>query len=293
MDACVKAFSCARPVIVVDGTHLKGKYKGVMFVAATKDGNEQIVPLAFGIGDKENDLSWTWFLRQLRKTFGCPPNLLIVSDQHKNIKNAMEVVYPGIPHGICAYHLQKNITGHGKHIVAIFQKAANSYRTQDLENHMKDILVASKTAHKKLVDADVTRWSRSYCSVRRYFFLTSNAAECLNGRLCWARILPICTLLECVRTIIGHWFTERRADALSRSDELTEWAVKKLDNSAFFGDTMSVEPISAMKFKVISDTNKNYVVDLEMKSCTCRRFDLDLIPYSHASAAIRLCLNYL
>lgn len=33
-----------RPVIVVDGTHLKGKYKGIMFVAATKDVNEQIFP---------------------------------------------------------------------------------------------------------------------------------------------------------------------------------------------------------------------------------------------------------
>ncbi|KAL6537785.1 hypothetical protein OROMI_025428 [Orobanche minor] len=29
----------------------------------TKDGNEQIVPLAFGIWYKENDLSWTWFLQ--------------------------------------------------------------------------------------------------------------------------------------------------------------------------------------------------------------------------------------
>lgn len=27
-------------------------------------GNEQIYPLAFGIGDSENDVSWEWFLRK-------------------------------------------------------------------------------------------------------------------------------------------------------------------------------------------------------------------------------------
>lgn len=87
LSASISGFlSSGRPVIVVDGTHLKGKYRGVMFVASTKDGNEQIFPLAVGIGDKENDSSWTWFFEQLRSTFGCPDNLLIVSDQHRSIQ---------------------------------------------------------------------------------------------------------------------------------------------------------------------------------------------------------------
>ncbi|XP_057790777.1 uncharacterized protein LOC131007882 [Salvia miltiorrhiza] len=51
-----------RPVIVVDDTHLKGKNNGILFVAVTKDGNEQVFPLAFGVGPIENDESWKWFL---------------------------------------------------------------------------------------------------------------------------------------------------------------------------------------------------------------------------------------
>lgn len=85
--ACVTAFrSCCRPVIVVDATHLKGKYKGVMFVAVTMDGNDQVFPLAVGIGDKENDSSWTWFFRRIHQAFGIPDQLLFVSDQHRSIK---------------------------------------------------------------------------------------------------------------------------------------------------------------------------------------------------------------
>ncbi|KAL6575456.1 hypothetical protein OROMI_012741 [Orobanche minor] len=69
LSASIRAFRACRPVIVIDATHLNEKYKGVMFVASTKDGNEQIVPLAFGIGDKEKDESWTWFLEHVRKSF--------------------------------------------------------------------------------------------------------------------------------------------------------------------------------------------------------------------------------
>ena len=37
-----------RPVIAVDGTHLKGRFGGTMFVATAQDGNEQVYPVAFG-----------------------------------------------------------------------------------------------------------------------------------------------------------------------------------------------------------------------------------------------------
>ena len=53
-----------RHVIAVDGTFLKAKYLWTLFIAACKDGNNQIYPLAFGIGDSENDASWEWFLQK-------------------------------------------------------------------------------------------------------------------------------------------------------------------------------------------------------------------------------------
>lgn len=41
--------SYIRPVISVDGTHLKGKNSSVMFIVVAKDPNEQLFPLAYGI----------------------------------------------------------------------------------------------------------------------------------------------------------------------------------------------------------------------------------------------------
>ena len=40
-----------RLVIAVDGTHLKRRFGGTMFVATAQDGNEQVYPIAFGYGD--------------------------------------------------------------------------------------------------------------------------------------------------------------------------------------------------------------------------------------------------
>ncbi|KAI9199116.1 hypothetical protein LWI28_027711 [Acer negundo] len=40
---------CMRPVILVDGTHLKGRFRGTMFVATAQDGNKQVYPIAFGV----------------------------------------------------------------------------------------------------------------------------------------------------------------------------------------------------------------------------------------------------
>ena len=53
--------SGCRLVIAIDGMYLKGKFKGVMFVAAAKDDNEQIYPIAFGFADVEIVCAWTWF----------------------------------------------------------------------------------------------------------------------------------------------------------------------------------------------------------------------------------------
>ncbi|KAI5661192.1 hypothetical protein M9H77_20515 [Catharanthus roseus] len=51
-------FPYCRPVISVDGIHLRGPYKGVLLIASTWDANNHLFPLAFAIIDKESFESW-------------------------------------------------------------------------------------------------------------------------------------------------------------------------------------------------------------------------------------------
>ena len=50
---CIAAFQYCRPVISIDGTHLYGKYKGVLMIAMATDANQKVLPLAFAVVDKE------------------------------------------------------------------------------------------------------------------------------------------------------------------------------------------------------------------------------------------------
>ena len=56
LGSSIKGFTqYIRPVIAVDGTHLKGLYRGSMFVATCLNGNNQLYPLAIGVMDSENN----------------------------------------------------------------------------------------------------------------------------------------------------------------------------------------------------------------------------------------------
>ncbi|KAH6766525.1 hypothetical protein C2S52_017508 [Perilla frutescens var. hirtella] len=140
-------------------------------------------------------------------------------------------------------------------------------------------------AYTKLMDIGLERWARSKCPVRRYGFLTSNAAEVLNARLLWARRLPICSLIECIRHVIEQWFDSRRARANAHDNALTEEALNKLRAEVEKSRAFTVVPTLNSTFKV-HDGRQTFIVDLHQKSWKCREFQLDLMPCSHAVAAI-------
>jgi hypothetical protein len=60
---CVEAFKHCYDVLSIDGAFLTGKYEGTMLTAIEIDVDHQLVPLAFAIVEKENNNSWSWFLR--------------------------------------------------------------------------------------------------------------------------------------------------------------------------------------------------------------------------------------
>jgi hypothetical protein len=64
--ACKKAFvqSC-RPLIGLDGCFLKERYAGQLLTAVGKDGNNQMMPIAFAIVEAETKESWDWFIELL------------------------------------------------------------------------------------------------------------------------------------------------------------------------------------------------------------------------------------
>ncbi|KAE8722753.1 hypothetical protein F3Y22_tig00013680pilonHSYRG00033 [Hibiscus syriacus] len=60
LQACKEGFKGCRPIISIDGCHLKGYNGGTLLAAVGIDGNDNIYPIAYDVVEIENESSWTW-----------------------------------------------------------------------------------------------------------------------------------------------------------------------------------------------------------------------------------------
>jgi hypothetical protein len=67
IDACKRGFLAGcRPVICLDGCHIKTKYGGQLLTAVGMDPNDCIYPIAMAVVEVESYASWVWFLETLK-----------------------------------------------------------------------------------------------------------------------------------------------------------------------------------------------------------------------------------
>nr|GEZ85552.1 hypothetical protein [Tanacetum cinerariifolium] len=111
VGAAIRTFvSHVRPLIVIDGAHRKGEFFGTMYLAVAIDFNNQISPLAYGVGKSKTFRSWDWFLRKLKECIiGKQNNLTIISDGAVSIASAINNVFSNPFNGRCCRHLLMNL----------------------------------------------------------------------------------------------------------------------------------------------------------------------------------------
>ena len=96
------------------------------------------------------------------------------------------------------------------------------YRIDEFRELMEELSIVRPKAFNKLIENDVRKWSRAYCSVQRYDLMTTNIAESMNLALRYARKLSITALMKSICAMLQKWFhnirisTERTATPLTR-----------------------------------------------------------------------------
>ncbi|XP_049350168.1 uncharacterized protein LOC125814750 [Solanum verrucosum] len=103
-------FGGARRLIGFDGCFLKGVCKGQLLVAVCRDGNNQMLPIAWAVVEVENQFTWTWFLKLVKNDLdlGEGHQLSIITDMQKGLEIAVENVLPLVEHRKCARHVLVN-----------------------------------------------------------------------------------------------------------------------------------------------------------------------------------------
>ncbi|KAL4280336.1 hypothetical protein GQ457_03G020480 [Hibiscus cannabinus] len=109
--ACKNGYkSGCRPIISIDGCHLKGYFGGTFLAIVGVDANDNIYPIAYVVVEAESQSSWNWFMSLLavdleiesnhNVTFISDKQKMILEGRDKPILTLMEMVRTKIMHKI-------------------------------------------------------------------------------------------------------------------------------------------------------------------------------------------------
>ncbi|XP_077240353.1 putative protein FAR1-RELATED SEQUENCE 10 [Tasmannia lanceolata] len=163
---CVRPFRTSRPIILVDGTHLRRKYLGILLIAIDVDGNNDLYPLAFEVVETENEDSWEWFLKLLKRhILQKQMNVFtICSDRQNGLLQAVPVVFPNYYHSYCMCHLAANFRSDFKDLLLerLFWRAARTLREKVFKETMEKIKAKNEPAHKWISNIPKENWASFY-----------------------------------------------------------------------------------------------------------------------------------
>lgn len=178
--------------------------------ACAKDANDQIFPLAFGIGDSENGESWDYFLKQLGESYGERDGLWIVLDRHKSIHKKAAKWHPNVTLGYCNYHWTLNLKSRfpsvARALTKDFRGAWQAYTVADLDYHLTELDKILGEIRKYLEKVGMQKWAKALSPRPRYGVMTSNTAESMSSKDKNASDMPMTTLMEWLRSVVQDWF---------------------------------------------------------------------------------------
>ncbi|XP_069154454.1 uncharacterized protein [Solanum lycopersicum] len=132
--SCIDGFQTCRPIISIDGTHMYEKYEIKLLIAVGIDENDNILPLAFAIVDKESKEAWKWFFKNLSAhVIKDREDICVISDRAKGILTSLQELRrfqePRVFHRYCIRHLKSNFQSRfpNKDLSRLMWRAASTH----------------------------------------------------------------------------------------------------------------------------------------------------------------------
>ncbi|KAK4407961.1 hypothetical protein Sango_0377100 [Sesamum angolense] len=283
-----------RPIIGVDGCHLKGPNGGILLTAIGVDPNNNLFPIAYAVVNKECRETWEWFLIVLKHDLNIirEHEYTFMSDKQKGLMQAFEEVFPGCDHRFCVRHLHNNFKQAGFRGLAFknaLWNAAKSCTVGEWKMRMQEMKNLSQQAYDWFNDKPAVQWSRSHFSeASSCDMLLNNVCETFNACILDAREKPILTMLEWIREYLMRRMQENRDKSCTKwKDKLCPKIQQILQKHA--NKVSDCMPIKADDFhyQISCFDGSQHCVDLGSKSCSCRKWQLSGIPWRPAKARRR------
>ncbi|KAL7255075.1 hypothetical protein ACSBR1_009273 [Camellia fascicularis] len=165
---CINGFKHCRSLLFLDGTFLKGRFKGTLLVAITKDGNQgNVCDVLSEVVDRGRELTF-------------------VSDRHIGLLQAMPCVFSSAHHAFCLLYLQMNLRDQMKYVNAEhkigfmrkLRECAYAPTTTSLHNKIEVLKLCSLAiVGEFLKDLQPKHWDVVYFRGWRYGEMSSKAAK--------------------------------------------------------------------------------------------------------------------
>ena len=291
-------FAHCRPLLGLDGTHIKTRYQGILLAATGVDANGSLFPLAYAVVDAENNDNWLWMLQLLRRIiqFNAPhfledKVLTILSDRQKGLISGVDEVFPASPHGYCLRHLYDNFNKQFKNpeLKKFLWQAAEAKSKEDFNAALDNMTKINVRAVPWLLKhAKPEHWADLYFSGKRYGHYTSNIAESLNSWILEAREMPILAMFESIRHKMMDWFAERRQQENHTHGLIISKVAREIqrliaERARRYRYIQATDELYEVKSK---ETLHEYIVNLALRACSCREWQSNGYPCGHALAVI-------
>ncbi|CAL9002060.1 unnamed protein product, partial [Prunus brigantina] len=292
LQACKQGFlDGCRPYIGLDGCHIKGPHPGQLLCAVGVDANNGMFPLAYAVAEVESYNTWKWFLELLSHDLKIENNhgYLFMTDKQKGLIDAVDDLFPNAEHRCCLKHLYANFLKEHKGLALKLQmeSIARATTLPWFVEEMKKMLELDTTAHAWLCERDASQWARSHFRTDfKCDILMNNLSEAFNSSILPARNKPVLIALERIRMYLMILMASRRVAVDKWHGQVGPRIQGVLEINKSAGQWCIPRHAGQNKFQVMHHSGRQFVVDLDAHTCSCRAWDLSGIPCLHACAAM-------
>ncbi|XP_071927647.1 uncharacterized protein [Coffea arabica] len=264
-----------RPILCLDGCHIKGRYPGQLLTAIAVDPNNGFWPVAWAAVEKEATEQWRWFLTLLSGDLEIQNqgHYTFMSDQQKGLDRSLAEVLPNSEHRYCVQHMYRNFKNKhpGLGLKDRLWHIASTTTVEHFNQALDDLETYDKEAHAWVKKGPHPRhWCKTFFSKHTQCdMLVNNLCELFNAHILEVRDQPIISMMEAIREYLMERIQKRRA-AMEKY---------KLDGGPLIREIVEERVKSAAQWEITWNSGSGYqakgprgaqfAVDLDKNECTC------------------------
>ncbi|KAL5563434.1 hypothetical protein UlMin_033181 [Ulmus minor] len=252
-----------RPLVGVEGCHVKGPYIGQLLSVVGEDSNNFMFLIAYSIIEQENKDSWAWFLNLLMTDLEIDTGRgwTFISNRQKGLVQVLGELLPKAKHRFWEALRTKVWAAAKATIVAAFTTVMDWIKAIDVD------------AYEWLANKRPQEWSKSYfrdhgkCDV-----LLNNWYESFNGTdvLLQAREKPILSCFEHIQKYLMKRWSLQIIHVSKWFGELGDRVHKIIERNKLQSGWCHIISYGHSKFQIKYGMGGQFSVDLANKSCFCR-----------------------